>query len=281
MSEKETTLIELINIFIPVVESNKGVATGADDRVIDSEGLALKYFSHVLSSLYVYRGINLNDLSIPIRDFLDPSSLNVLVRAAFETNLVFYHIFLDSKNNDEINLRYYCWVAAGLHQRQSFPSKIPKNIEKLKQEKVFLMQLEDKIKTNPIYLSYTVKQQEGILRRLEKGEWRDKGWTEIALSAGYSELNSRIIYSILCDRAHSGNISVMQVWQAKSFDDRKQLSEASMGHLIICTAFMIKQYCEYFKKSKEYFIKNYPEPNIVTLWVGVGSEKDNSSIFNI
>ena len=258
---------------MPVVESNKGAATGTDDRVIDAEGLALKYFSHVLSSLYVYRGINLNDLAIPIRDFPDPSSLNVLVRAAFETSLVFYHIYLDSKNNDEINLRYYCWVAAGLHQRQSFPSKVPENIEKLRQEKVFLIQLEDKIKTNPSYLSCTKKQQLSILRRLEKGEWRDKGWIEIALSAGYSELNSRIIYSILCDRAHSGNISVMQVWQAKSFKDRKQLLEASMGHLIVCTAFMIKHYCDYFPRSKQFYTSHYREPNIVSSWMDIGAEK--------
>lgn len=269
---KQRELIELINVISAIIESNKNVPTGKDNRIVDAEGLAVKFSAHLLSTLYLYRGINLPDLSKPIINFPDHTSLNVIVRSAFETNLVFYYVFLDPQNENEKDLRYFCWEIAGMYQRQSFPSPSKEHITQLRQEKEMIKNIEEKIKQNPVYLSYSNTKQKELLGKLEKGEWRDKGWKKIALSAGYSKLNSEIMYSLLCDHAHSGNLSVMQGWQAKNFNERRQLMEAAIGHLLICIAFMIKQYCTYFPKSKEFYDSNYKEPNIVTKWVEIGTE---------
>ncbi len=91
LPDKEKDFLELLNIFLHVVEVNKGTETGEDHRILDAEGLALKFYSHAIASLYLWRGVNIFDLEIPIKDFPDPSSLDVLVRAAFETYLVFYY----------------------------------------------------------------------------------------------------------------------------------------------------------------------------------------------
>lgn len=271
--DKERELIELINIISAIIEANADVS-GKDNRIVDAEGLAIKFSAHLLSTLYLYRGVNLPDLYRPIIRFPDNSSLNVLVRSAFETSLVFYYVFLDPKNENEKDLRYFCWEIAGLYQRQGFPSpSIEENINKLKEEKEMIKSIEGKIKQNPIYLSYSNKIQKRLFQNLkEPGKWRDKSWEKIAISAGYGKLHAKILYGYLCDHAHSGNLSVMQIWQAKDFKERKQLMNSAMGLLLICTAFMIKHYCAYFPNSKNFYHSNYEEPNIVTKWFGIGSE---------
>lgn len=84
LSDQEQDLVLLLSILFDVVEANKGVPADTDERVLDAEGLALKFFAHSLSVLYLYRGVTLPDLSNQINKFPDPSSLNVVARAAFE-----------------------------------------------------------------------------------------------------------------------------------------------------------------------------------------------------
>lgn len=272
MSDKEKDLIELLNIFMGVVEANKDVPAENDLRVIDAEGLALKFFSHSLSIFYIYRGVNIPDLALPIRSFPDPPSVNVLVRAAFETFLVFYYIFIDSVDTDEIDLKYQSWELSGLYQRQKFPATLDENIKKLEKEKKLIEELEQKIKNNSHIQSFPDKQKNNYFSNLKRSNWRSKGWTAIAQSAGFSELNSKIMYSLLCEHAHSGNISVTQVSQSKDFAIRRELMESAFGHLVICVANMIKYYCQYFPKSLAYYQEDFNEPNVVSFWIDIGAE---------
>lgn len=269
--EKENELIELINILIGVIEANKGVKSENDMRFLDAEGLAIKFFSHAIATLYIYRGVNIPDLIIPVKNYPDPPSVDVLLRASFETFLVFHYIYIDSENIDEIDLKYHSWELAGLYQRQKFPATLEESKRKLEEEKIIIEEIKRKINSNPIFQAFSEKQKYSYFSRLEKSNWRSKGWAEIALSAGFSELNSKIIYSFLCEHAHSGNISATQVSQSPDFNVRKDLMKFALTHLIICIANMIKYYCQYFPKSLEYYNKNYKEPNIVTFWVDIGS----------
>lgn len=271
--DKEKDLVRLLNILMGVIEANKGVASEKDMRVLDAEGLAIKFFSHVITTLYIYRGVNIPDLMIPIKNYPDPPSVDTLVRASFETFLVFYYIFIDSDDINEIDLKYQSWELAGLYQRQKFPATLEESIKRLENERRKIKELEQKINSNSIFQTYKEKQKNRYFSNLKKSHWHSKGWAEIAISAGFSELNSKIIYGFLCEHAHSGNLSITQVYQAKDFQIRRQLMEGTIGHLLICTANMIKYYCKFFEKSDQFYKKNYPEPNIVSLWVEVGSGK--------
>jgi len=273
VNDKENDLIELLNILMGVIEANKGVPAEDDMRVIDAEGLAIKFYSHAISTLYIHRGVNIPDLIIPIKDYSDPSSLDVLVRATFETFLVFYYIFIDSNDINEIDFKYQSWELAGLYLRQKFPATLEENIKKLEEERRMIEELKQKIASNSVFRAFTEKQKNSYFSKLEKSNWRSQGWAEIALSAGFSELNSKIIYSYLCEHAHSGNISATQVSQSADFTIRRELMNSSIGHLIICVANMIKFYCQYFPKSMEYYNKNFIEPNIVSFWIDIGAER--------
>lgn len=272
MPSEEVELIELLNILAKVIDANKDEESKEGLRALDTEGLALKFFGHAVSTLYLHRGLNVPGLVIPIANVPDPLSVDVLVRAALETFLVFYYIFIESSDKNEIDLRYRAWELAGLYKRQTFPAYLEENIEKLQKEQIWIEQLKEKIKTNPIFMSYEEKKKNNFFKQLEKGYWRYKGWAKIALSAGFSKLNSEIIYSFLCEHVHSGNISATQVWQSYDFEIRRNLMKSSIDYLNICTANMIKYYCQYFPKSGEYYTENHQEPNIVTLWMEIGQE---------
>lgn len=124
----------LIDIFIDVVEASNGEPSGKDNRILDANGLAVKYWYHLLSISYLLKGINLNTRTLPIKNFIDPVSIDVLVRAAFETSLVFHYIFLNPEDDEQQDLIHYSWVAAKLYQRQNFPYKEKEHLEKIKKE---------------------------------------------------------------------------------------------------------------------------------------------------
>jgi len=59
------------------------------------------------------------------------------------------------------------------------------------------------------------------------------------IGSWFCELNSSVIYRYLCEHAHSGNLSVTQIRQARDNNIRHKLMESSFSHLPISTAFMI------------------------------------------
>lgn len=281
MTEQDKELVELADILLHVIEANKGVPEDQDGKNLDAEGLGIKFFNHLLSVVYLSRGINIEEVSIPITNYPDHTSVDVLVRSAYEACLVFHHIFLGADSDAERDFRFLCWSIAGLYEKQSFAAVSEEDRQRQTEEKVIIEELLLRIKNNDIFNAMQIKKRTNLMRNFKRGHWRQISWTDMAQNVGFSELNSRTIYILLSDRAHSGNLSVKQIWQAKDHITRKQLMKSSLGHLQICTAMMIKNYCEYSTISKEYFVTNYEEPNIVTLYVGVGIEESIESIFGI
>ncbi len=60
--------------------------------------------------------INTSKFQVP----LDPFSRSTIVRSQLEVNVNFYNIFLQSKNEEELKLKYSLWFFNGLNNRQSY-----------------------------------------------------------------------------------------------------------------------------------------------------------------
>lgn len=270
----EKNFVILLNIFFEIISANKGTPVGDDERILDAEGLGYKFTNHCLSMLKIYRGISFNDFIIPIRDLPDPSSFNVLGRAALESFLTFHYIFNDNKDDDEKDFKYITWVVAGLIERQSYFVRSKGAKSKLLYEKQIINDLIIKIENNPYYLRLTPKQQKEVKK---KGHWKLKSWKEIGISAGLSKVQAETFYKYLCGYAHSGNISVVQIRQSKTLEERRSLMDGTMGLMKIAISFMIKEYCLFFPKSKQYYNQQYPDrqKSIVEFWYGIGESLDS------
>jgi len=260
---------ELLEILINIIDANKDVPAGDDERILDAEGLALKFFSHAISAYYIYAGVNIPNLSTPIQNFTDATSFNVVVRAAFETFCILQYIFVEPESKEEQDFKFLIWEHAGLFERQKFPVQSPQGKVQLEQEKKLIGQLQEKLETNRIFNACSHKEKRNILNN---GKWRLNSWREIAKSAGLSDTHSRTFYSYLCGYAHSSNLSITQWRQARTNQERSQLSEATFGLLKILMAYMIKSYCSIFKKSNECYIEKYENNQTVEIYLHVGSE---------
>lgn len=162
---REPEYQRLLEILIQVMEANKGVAAGDDDRSLDGEGLALKFFFHAASALYLYRSTSLPEFHA---NFFDPGSVNVLCRAALETFLTFHYVFVVPQSDDDRNCRYMAWILGGYLERQKFPVWSHEGRAVLEREKRFIGPLTQKLKDNAAFRQLPAKEQ----KRLLKGVWR-------------------------------------------------------------------------------------------------------------
>lgn len=266
--DTERDYIELLDILIHVIDENKGTPSVGDERILDAEGLGLKFFGHALSALYLVRGVTIPELTVPITKFPDSASLHVLGRAAIETFLIFHYIFEAPQNELEKNFRYQIWQLSGLLERQSFPVWSKEAKEKLRSEEEIKDNLVEKIELNSNFVKLTTKQQKSII---QKGNWKFQSWKEIGLSAGLSDVHAESYYRYLCGYAHSGNLSVFQVRQTRTYQEKREMMNSTINLLLIAIANMIKCYCGVFPKSKNFYVNNYQPKNTVDLWVDIGA----------
>ena len=269
MKENEHSYLKLLNILVNVIEAGKGTPAGEDDRMLDAEGLGLKFFGHVSSALYIYRGTNIHDINLPLNSFNDFTSLNIIARAAFETFLVFHHIYISPSTDGEKDFKYYSWLLSGLVPRQKFYTTSQESKDLLKREGDYIDFIITKLNDNKYFKALEKKQQNKITK---SGYWRLKSWKEIALSAGLHEIHAKSLYSYLSDYAHSGSLSILQWREARSNDIRKRLMYATLGLILIVMANFIDCYCRVFPRALDNIKKSNVDISEVKIWIEAGAK---------
>lgn len=265
MLNKEKEYIKLLEILIKIVEANKGIHAGSDDRVLDAEGLALKFFGHACSAIYLYRSTTIPEVKA---SFFDVGSINVLGRAALETFLVFHYVFVDPTSEQEKDFRYLSWLLAGLLEMQEYTVQSSKGKELLSAEAKLIAPLQEKLADNPYFLKLSHNQRKNLM---QKGEWRLDSWKDIGLSAGLDETHAKKFYYYLCGYAHAGNISVLQLRQARTPESQRDLCAATISVIMIAIANMVKSYCKVFPKSHLVLTQDTEASRLVDIWITVGS----------
>jgi hypothetical protein len=265
MMQKQSDYLELLKMFVRTVEASKGTDAGADDRLLDAEGLALKFFGHSSAAFHLYQGTVISHLGT---NFIDASSINVLGRAALETFLVFHHVFVSPASEEERDFRYMSWILAGLLERQTLPIQSPKGKAMLQGEARLIPPLQGKLKDNQHFKALKSGQQKELL---EKGKWKLPSWKKMALAAGLSRTHAQAFYSYLCEYAHAGNLSVLQIRNAQTAQSQRSLCAATINVLIISTANMIKSYCKVFPKSESSLQEDPDGTALVDMWIDIGA----------
>lgn len=260
--DKEQEYVSLLKIFAGAMGANKGLPAGVDDYILDAEGLAAKAFFHATSFLYLSRSTTLPDIAV---SFFDTASMNVLGRAALESYLVFYYIFIESPTEEEKRFRYSSWLLSDLMQRQKYPARSPQGKKVLEGDKVTIKDIKFKITDSPFFKCLPEKQQESLL---DRGVWRLKGWTDIGISAGLSEIHAKSFYKHLCSYAHAGSLSVLQIRQADTAFHQQALCAATMTLVMITIAYFVRDYSLLFPTCKE-FVSGHKE--VINMWIDIGA----------
>lgn len=256
--------LSLQKILLAIIEGNKGVPAIEDDRVIDAEGLAVKLFEHTASISYLYGDTIIPEIKLRIFDL---ATLNVIARAIIENFLVFYYVFAEPQNKEEEDFRYMIYRLSGLIERQNYPIESPQGKIILSNEKKVIDGLISKLEKNKYFIEMKNDDKNKLLNW---GEWRFKSWSNIALSAGLNESNSKAFYKLLCGYSHSGNLSLQQIHQTVSKQDKIKLFNSTLSLLKIAIANMIISYCNYFPKALAFYLENIEPKYLVKLWIDVG-----------
>jgi hypothetical protein len=247
------------------IDANKGLPSDSDEWLLDAEGLALKCLFHGRSTAQLN-----SETALPVAgaNLLDVASMNVLARATIESFLTFHYVFAAPTESAAKEFRHLAWVLADLLERQGFAASEAVNQQKLADEQAQVLSLQQRLSDSQELQRMTPKQQKALL---ERGDWRQQSWKEIALSAGMSPLHAVQAYAYLSSFAHSGSLSVLQVRQAKTFSDRSFLAQGTLRLVNVALAFMARSYCGLFFRAGEALRAHATFAATVQHWVELGS----------
>ncbi|MEA1997103.1 MAG: hypothetical protein U9N45_05665 [Gemmatimonadota bacterium] len=240
----ERDYINLLKAAIKTGKAAKGTEVEKDDRMLDAEGLFLKYFEHASSAFYLSRRTHISELDI---DLFDIGSVNILAKASLETFLVFYFIFVIPETEEEKDFRYWSWILGGLLEKQKCIKLSSEDRSLLDKQKELIDEVKKKLTGNPGYPEFSDRQQKKLL---EKGDWKlQEPWCKIGISAGLNERLARMVNEILCEFVHSKSSSLSQIHQAIDRQAQKKLLSSSLGLIMIAMAYMIKGYQRVFPQA--------------------------------
>lgn len=186
--------------------------------------------------------ITYKDKKANVKDF---SGIVVLFRTILETLTLFYYIYCDVENQDDIDYRFKCWQRHGLVTRQNFGNFSPDQKLKLEEEKKILQELEESIVSNQRYLSLEHRQK-GKFKR--NGEWIFDSERTILERMGFESRFSGSIYAYLSSHAHAQSNGLLQLWQMDLNKETNSLIKIIKGQVIVVV------YC-----FVSYYLKTRPE----------------------
>jgi hypothetical protein len=248
-TQLDTEYSVLMELLFHVVDSRAGQKITDETRwLYETEVLAVKLFNHLATIRHLWNGTSLPMIDGRPRQFTDHASVSVLIRAAFETYLTYYHIYGDTKSSaDTRKLRHDVWQLRGLLDRQGFRIISKEKAPILAQEKELIAGIISGIQANPVFKSLGAKQQ----AKAKKGDWRlNQRWSDLAEKAGFHRQVFEDVYTYLCAYAHSGGLSALQIGKAISQEDQRRLTVHSKYYGILLMSHFIMSYTELFPDTK-------------------------------
>jgi hypothetical protein len=269
--EHKTEYLQLLELYARVVESMRGVKlTEESSWLAETQPLAVKLFYHLGSMYFLTKGTSLPPLTgVKIR-YVDYPSVVVLTRAAFETYLTFYFVFVAPRTVEEKRFRYGIWDLGGLLDRQEFPATDEENKRKLKEEKRDVDKLLEEIKQSSFYSRLNRDQKKSA----RKGGWRlGHSWVELAEMAGFDKNYFKPIYRYLCSYAHTGNLSITQLSQAKDRKILPELVKAWLGTGLVLMGHFIFAYVSIYPKAESVLSEFREAARIADIWNSIGRQR--------
>lgn len=262
-SEEQIQCMKLLDVLGRVIGANTGTATESEWY---AEGLANKFYDHAFFALKISGGATSLALPSGTIAISGVSSLDVLLRAAFEAFLTFHYVFSIPETPEDKDFKYWSYRLAGAMDRKDFPATTEEQKATLANDKQVIQKLSERLQSNSSFQRLGEKTRKRILN----GAWRLQSWTKIAGEAGLVGLLASHLYCHLCGVAHSSSLSVLQTKLAYEKHEESVLMEPAVSLINILVANMVHYYCELFSSSKAVLEKDKAGMKLVEMWVAIG-----------
>lgn len=226
-----------------------------------AHSLALKFFRHLTT---------VQQLCVPRIDattgdaIVDHSSVISVGRAAYETFLVFAHLF-GPEDPAIKRLRFALWSRAGLIERSKYAvARTPDQAKQLDDEQTDIQKLFIEIENSPLIGElYTPKER----ARLNNGEWTGIHKTRrLAKDAGIHEEYFGNLYSHSSGHSHSSFISALQVTLARDLGTQLTLARQVLSTGLILIAHFLKIFCKMSPKAADILKKDEEAQIVLNRW---------------
>jgi len=227
-----------------------------------SEHLLLKFYLHGNTIFHIYSGTELksnyiDDKHVSIK-ILDIPSAKVLQRAQLEAFLMYHHIYVNPKTEDEKQLRYYAWIYSSLLERQEFPTKteigkdvIAKDLNTIESIRGIMLNLAS-------FKELNEKQQKALIKTGSKKLF--KHWATIMEETGFPKNHGfSTLYSIMSSHAHSEGLGIIQLSDTNIFNSEENeiaYLDVHISKLLVCM--MISTIKDLYKSIGVHY-NNLPE----------------------
>ncbi len=179
-----------------------------------SETLLFKFSFHGLTIHSILSGITLKssyyNKELTGKVVIDTASAKVVCRSQLEAFLMYNHIYVNPKNDDQKELRYYAWVMTSLLQRQNTPTLTEFGKSQKARDKIEIDKMKTKIQGLASFNNLSSKQKAALL---DNGSGKlFSHWADILKETGYNEKHAfSIMYAHWSSYSHSEGISAIQL----------------------------------------------------------------------
>lgn len=253
----------LIALMAGMINAPGGASLSADTAFrYDVETLSLKLFKQLCSarSLLDLQCYEVDDLGQI--DFIDHSSVTILVRACIETYITMHWIF-GNENHEHQRFRHTVWMLGGLQDRTRVHPTTEGARRKIAESRLQVNELIATIEASPYRSEYTPKE----LKEIRKGRWRTGwNWADAAARAGFNRKYFENVYGHFCGYAHSSYISTLQIGQARDRATQQALGQTTLQAALVVMAHFVHLHSGLFEESKAVFESAIGSMSIVQRW---------------
>ena len=255
----------------------------------EQDGLMLFQMTLMKSAsiLKLTEGISFKSSTVDLKmeNIYDPQTALAITRCQYEAFSNFNNIYIQSKTEAELQLKYHLWVKVGLNYRQKYNNENFKkytgdnpeyNIlynhakEKKEKERVEIEELKVLIQNNVCFLNLTPKSKQLITNNWNN-EWKFKIDNEIAYRLNWTEIiklsikNSLVDdqYNYLSSNNHPSNLSVFQFAGMHENELDSSTMKTALTWSNFYLSFFISDFFQYFKL--EAFFKELPDEHRLLL----------------
>ncbi|MFZ1684766.1 MAG: hypothetical protein WAU88_11655 [Candidatus Zixiibacteriota bacterium] len=276
-SENEQDLHSLLRCLCDLSDAMKGTHVDESEWLLHAEGLTLKAAYHGFSALYLARGTSMPELGL---NFIDPASIQVVIRSLFEAVLTFNYVFRQPLSPEDRRLRYDVWRLSGMFYRHRKKPRFDFGKQKLAAERPFIDDLRRSISAHPFIASMPTRVAREVLSGKDwlipainhNGKYSRPTMIDVAVQAGLGRQQAFETYNQLSGYTHSTFASVFQLRQADSAESRSILYDPVLADASISIAVLIRDFAHLFLPAKELLDTSPQCSALVETWLYIGSD---------
>jgi hypothetical protein len=178
--------------------------------------------------------------------FTDFASIAVIARAALETYLTFFEVFVSPSTEDEFEFQYCLWHLAGQVVLEDLVPSDESLTEHYLHAQADIRELRERLRTTQVFAALTRRQQDQVLQGKRRRDWRD-----IAAAAGLSPGFIKRIYSYYSGFVHSDAYTSAQMFSAQTKEDQRAHAELHLLTIMFVLSKFILDYARIFEEAND------------------------------